>query len=353
MNFDHCVEAWVKLTSTAGARFFIVGKNRGSNLMSAGLYLASAGTLNLWISDTSGGDRLISGPSAAMRTDDDGLWWHVGWRMGVSGSWMQFLVNGYLLRDTGTNETSLQTQSGNWYVGGDGSGDCLPGRIQEVRVWSAVRAISDIQTLWNRRLIDDPELLAAQTNLRCYWPLVSDYEDRGVQALNLDLSGVASPTFTADDPSWLEEPNPVDENAPVLSGVTPEEDSQINGDTAIQFDVTDDENLVGVELAVFFGGDYADYDERIHDGTSFTPRYTAGSTRTAITDGYRYVLRRSGGWLVDPTFSVRAWDASGNVLSETVAYSRPAAGTPAPSPLESRHGAIPFALRSGGARLVT
>lgn len=74
--------------------------------------------------------------------------------------------------------------------------------------------------------------------------------------------------------------------------------------------VTDDsESFALIVLAAEFpSGDY----EIVHDGTKFATRYAAGSTRAALSNGYRYTLFRTGGW--PGSFTLRSFpvDPSGN-----------------------------------------
>ena len=53
-------------------------------------------------------------------------------------------------------------------------------------------------------------------------------------------------------------------------------------------------------------------DERVWDGAAFTRKYAA-STRLPVVGGYRFAIRRVGGWPPGSTFKLRigAWDGSG------------------------------------------
>jgi hypothetical protein len=96
---------------------------------------------------------------------------------------------------------------------------------------------------------------------------------------------------------------------PEVSNLVPSEGATILRDQALQFDVTDDGGAFSALLvvAVF---DTARPIELIHDGTRFSFPYTA-SSRTAITNGFRYLVRRTGGWPASPTFTVHAVDTGG------------------------------------------
>lgn len=107
------------------------------------------------------------------------------------------------------------------------------------------------------------------------------------------------------------EEEPADVVAPVVSNVSPADGATLKSDTAIQFDVTDDSGSLS---AVFISARYVSSGEHevVHDGDQFATRFVALSTRTSISGGYRYTLRRSGGWPAAPNLLVKALDASGN-----------------------------------------
>ncbi len=107
----------------------------------------------------------------------------------------------------------------------------------------------------------------------------------------------------------------LDTTDPAISNVSPAEMSELEEDTTIGFDVTDAGTLALVLVYVVLpSGDT----EVIHDGSDFTARYGAESTRETITDGWRFAVRRNGGWPLSQggTLSIRvsASDAGGNVV---------------------------------------
>jgi len=55
--------------------------------------------------------------------------------------------------------------------------------------------------------------------------------------------------------------------------------------------------------------------ELVHDGLSFTSMYRLGSSRTAIENGFEYVVRRRHGWPTGTQIRVRVWavDSAGNI----------------------------------------
>lgn len=60
-------------------------------------------------------------------------------------------------------------------------------------------------------------------------------------------------------------------------------------------------------LARFADGTY----DVVHDGTAFAHRY-ADSTRQVVSGGFRYSVRRAGGWPSSFTFKARSFDLEGN-----------------------------------------
>lgn len=64
-----------------------------------------------------------------------------------------------------------------------------------------------------------------------------------------------------------------------------------------------------VVTAEFASGAY----EVVHDGDNFADRYAAGSTRVTIAGGYRFTVRRGGGWFDDVTIHVLAVDPRGGL----------------------------------------
>lgn len=110
-------------------------------------------------------------------------------------------------------------------------------------------------------------------------------------------------------------PPTVDETAPIISNFVPPIGTEIGRTDPIQFDVTDDIELVSVYITARYEDGTS---ECVWDHDSFQARFLAGSSRVAITDGYRFVLRRAGGWLSTPIIiDIVAVDGGGNVTTET------------------------------------
>lgn len=124
----------------------------------------------------------------------------------------------------------------------------------------------------------------------------------------IDLGATASPRYvTVGDPIATggggDDPTP-----PVVTAETPQ-GTVLTPATPVVFTVTDEIELRRVIVHVRHAGRLAV--EVVHDGDDFAPLY-AGSSRTAITGGWRYSVTRLGGWLSAPTFRVFAADAAGN-----------------------------------------
>lgn len=98
--------------------------------------------------------------------------------------------------------------------------------------------------------------------------------------------------------------------APVVTIVSPEEDSDIAPDTPLVVDITDDEGLfVLTTLRVSFVG--RPVEEVIFRNDGFAANYV-DSTRVDIANGYRFTLVRTGGWPASPIFDPDVVDAAGN-----------------------------------------
>lgn len=91
---------------------------------------------------------------------------------------------------------------------------------------------------------------------------------------------------------------------PVVQNQFPAPNATIYPGDTVSFDVFDIRPLFFVEIQV-------DQIRRevIHDGDTFVDPYQT-SVRIAIPGGWRFQVRRSGGWVAPPTFRVRAYDTS-------------------------------------------
>ena len=109
-------------------------------------------------------------------------------------------------------------------------------------------------------------------------------------------------------------PPVVDTTPPVVSNYSPLPGTSLSSTDSISFDVTDDSGAFHCLFVVARFNSTGDRDV-VHVGVSFSPKYVATSSRAAITDGFRYTVRKAGGWPASPTFEVFAVDAGGNEAS--------------------------------------
>lgn len=100
-----------------------------------------------------------------------------------------------------------------------------------------------------------------------------------------------------------------DVSPPALTVVSPPVGGPIRPDEAFVIDVTDDIGLGLVVLTVETGSAH----EVVWLRDAFSTAYSALSTRTAIAGGYRFSVRRIGGWTAAPIFHVEAIDNAGNL----------------------------------------
>ncbi len=121
----------------------------------------------------------------------------------------------------------------------------------------------------------------------------------------LGLTATASSAYTLTD---APEPVVPDATAPTVALVSPTDGAEIARTAPVVVDVTDEGGLA----TVFLWASYPDGEEEVvyRDGT-FANRFRT-STRSGITNGGRYTLRRSGGWRAAPTIHVGPVDTSGN-----------------------------------------
>lgn len=104
----------------------------------------------------------------------------------------------------------------------------------------------------------------------------------------------------------------VDSTGPTVSSIAP---SSPEFDQPMVFSVTDTSGLRRVLVTVQFLS--RDDVEVVHDGSAFTGKYRGLSYRSAITNGFQYVIARTGGWPTHPTMRVVAIDTLGNETTRT------------------------------------
>ena len=101
----------------------------------------------------------------------------------------------------------------------------------------------------------------------------------------------------------------LDQTPPTVGNFSPANGTTITDTDPIFFDVTDNSGEFRRVIVAVTQGDQT---ELAHDGDAFLAPYSDLSTRINIADGFRYTLRRSGGWSASATVRVFAVDLSGN-----------------------------------------
>lgn len=101
-------------------------------------------------------------------------------------------------------------------------------------------------------------------------------------------------------------------SAITLENVDPADFSTLGPYDPITFDVLASD-LLRIIVGVEYPADANKEPELAFDGTSFKTGFS-GSTQTAVSGGYRLVLRRSGGWTSRPAPLIFAFDTSGQEL---------------------------------------
>jgi hypothetical protein len=119
-----------------------------------------------------------------------------------------------------------------------------------------------------------------------------------------DSFGLDANGFGVDDDA-----DAADATPPVVGEYDPAPGTKIGPTQPLSFSVTDDSgSFAAVLVAVAFPTGVA---ELVHDNDGFLSPYGT-SVRAPITGGYRYTLRRSGGWPASPTVRTIPVDARGN-----------------------------------------
>jgi len=116
---------------------------------------------------------------------------------------------------------------------------------------------------------------------------------------------------------------------PVVDGFSPAVGATIVSTDTVQFDVTTSNSLVPLSLVVV-GVKFASTGavESVYSGSAFLPYYSTDSTITSITDGYRFVLERRGGWPSAPSFFVSATSDNGGATTPATLYTYVITPTP-------------------------
>jgi len=195
------IEAWVKLESLDATGQTIVGKwYQDGSLKSYLFYIASSTDLRF---DFSGDGSAESGlqSSPCLSQSDIGKWIHLAVTCTPATRAISFYKNGVLVSSgTGSGaQAAIHDNTSTFAVGArdvQGTIDTLlDGKICEVKLWNIVRTQAQIQGDMFHNLAGN------ESNLQGYWKLDNSYNDSTANANN--LSGVASPVFSADVPAKL------------------------------------------------------------------------------------------------------------------------------------------------------
>lgn len=148
-----------------------------------------------------------------------------------------------------------------------------------------------------------PTVYELADGLYGFEPTAEDREEGTAYLLATD----ATPAYLS---GLLEQESSESGDAPVVSNPTPTPGTALQPGDAVGFDVTDESGAFRrVLIGAAFAGSKA-WDV-VSIGDVFAPLYS-GSSRTNIAGGYRYSLRRQGGWPGPPSITAIAIDQAGN-----------------------------------------
>lgn len=99
-------------------------------------------------------------------------------------------------------------------------------------------------------------------------------------------------------------------SGPTIANRNPATSIAIAPTDPVSFDVLQGTaGFLDIWIAATMAG--TDLYEVIWDGAAFAPLYSAQSTIVSIAGGYRFRLRRAGGWQGPPTILTKAIDTAG------------------------------------------
>lgn len=101
----------------------------------------------------------------------------------------------------------------------------------------------------------------------------------------------------------------IDTDPPEVQDISPAPGSVLGRNDDVIFDIVDDIEVRNAVVNAEISGRW----ESVYFGSAdgFSPAYSL-STVTPILGGFRFVVRRAGGWVSIPTFRVLAFDSGGN-----------------------------------------
>lgn len=195
---DITIEFWIKLVSApaSGKAFYLINKHGGAgNNLSYGVEYANVGgTLKLEMTISDDGANLDTLQKNYTLTT--GTWFHVACVWTASTSTVEFFINGSSIGTATGTRTAIYDSASDFYIGRQqnvvDTGYFLDGRIDEIRVWNAVRSASQILATY-KTVID------TATNLVASWHLESSLVDGSGNGLTLTNNNTV--TFSTDTPA--------------------------------------------------------------------------------------------------------------------------------------------------------
>lgn len=100
----------------------------------------------------------------------------------------------------------------------------------------------------------------------------------------------------------------VDTTPPVVALIEPADGGELDRFAAVVLEVTDETALGRVFVVARYPT--LGVEEVVHQGDRFAALYTGASSRASIAGGYRYSVRRNGGWPAPPVLTVYAPNAA-------------------------------------------
>jgi hypothetical protein len=200
LSGDFTLEAWIRFESLPGSgRFGIVDKADGGNGQTAySLYYDLANSrIALFISDDGSGGANTEGYVSWSPSTD--TWYHVAVSYNTSTTTAKFYIGeSQQGSDVTTFDQASIFNSDKEFIIGASHGNpsiiasFFDGLVDEVRVWSDVRTITEIADNY------DLELEGDEANLVGYWQFNNDYLDQTSNDNDLTASG--SPVFSSTVP---------------------------------------------------------------------------------------------------------------------------------------------------------
>jgi len=188
----------------------------------------------------------------------------------------------------------------------------MDGQVGEIAIWNRVLTATEVAQLYNQGLPDSSYKFTS--GLIGYWPCNQDVLDWS------DGLGTGSRPLTANGGIGYGACTAVF-GLPVVSGTTPgvptvsatpSSGSTIDGAQALQFDLTDSVGLSYQTIFARFPYEPTRPCEVIYsEGLGFCSPYSDLSSRSSISGGYRFTVRRMGGWPSDPTIYVDGANSTG------------------------------------------